>query len=65
MPPRSSPIQIHGDIGAVVGRGVAVGDIEDIKYNLEGFTIKIHDITVDELPRHYQRHTVGMSTSIG
>jgi hypothetical protein len=25
----------------------------------------IPDITVDELPRHYQCHTVGVSTSIG
>jgi hypothetical protein len=27
--------------------------------------MNIHDAMVDELPRHYQRHTIGISTSIG
>jgi hypothetical protein len=64
-PPGSSPIQRHGEIGAVVGRGVATEDIEEIEHNLEGLTMNIPDITVDELPRCYQCHTVGMSASIG
>jgi hypothetical protein len=64
-PPGSSPIQRHGEIGTVAGRGVAVEDLEEIEHNLEGLTMDIPDITVDELPRRYQCHTVGISTSIG
>jgi hypothetical protein len=64
-PPGSSPIQRRGEIGAVVGRGVAAEDLEEIEHNLEGLTMNIPDITVDELPRRYQCHTVGVSTSIG
>jgi hypothetical protein len=64
-PPGSSPIQIRGEIGIMVGQGVAVEDLEEIEQNLEGLTMNIPDITVDELPRCYQHHTVGVSTSIG
>jgi hypothetical protein len=63
-PPGSSPIQRRGERGVVVGRGV-VEDLEEIEQNLEGLTMNIPDATVDELPRHYQCHTVGVSTSIG
>jgi hypothetical protein len=48
----------------VAGRGVAVEDLEEIEHNLEGLTMDIPDITVDELPRCYQCHTVGVSSSI-
>jgi hypothetical protein len=40
-------------------------DLEVIEKNLEGLTMNIHDVMVDELPRHYQCHTVGVSASIG
>ena len=40
-------------------------DLEAIEQNLEGLTMNIPDATVDELPRHYQCHTVGVSASIG
>jgi hypothetical protein len=65
QPPGSYPIQRCRDIGTVVGRGMAAEDIEEIEQNLEGLTTNIHDITVDEFPRCYQRHIVGVSTSIG
>jgi hypothetical protein len=49
----------------VAGQGVAAKDLKEIEHNLEGLTIDIPDITVDDLPRHYQRHNVGVSSSIG
>ena len=49
----------------MVGRGVAVEDLEEIEQNLEGLTMNIPEITVEELPRCYQLHTIGVSTSIG
>jgi hypothetical protein len=49
----------------VVGQGVEDDDIEDIKHNLDGLTMNIHDITVDELHRRYQCYTVGVLASIG
>jgi hypothetical protein len=62
-PPGSSPIQRRGERG-VVARVVAT-DYETIKQNLEGLTMNIPDASIDDVSRHYQRHTVGMSTSIG
>jgi len=62
-PPGSSPIQKRGDRGVVVG--VVIVDLEAIEHNLEGLTMNIPDIMVDELPHRYQHHTVGISTSIG
>jgi hypothetical protein len=64
-PPGSSSIHRHGEIGAVAGRGVAPEDLEEIEKNLEGLTMNIPNITVDELPRCYQCHTVGVLASIG
>jgi hypothetical protein len=61
----SSPSQRRGEIGVVAGRGVVVEDLEEIEQNLEGLTMNIPDIMVDELLRRYQCHTVGVSTSIG
>jgi hypothetical protein len=48
-----------------VVRGVEVDDFEDIEQNLEGLIINVPNITVDELPQHYQCHTVGVLASIG
>jgi hypothetical protein len=64
-PPGSSPIQRCGEASAAVGQGVVAKDLKDIEHNLEGLTMDIPDIIVDELPRCYQRHIVGVSTSIG
>jgi hypothetical protein len=62
-PPGSSPIQRRGERGVVAV--VAITNLEVIEHNLEGLTMNIPDATVDELPRHCQRHIVGVSTSIG
>jgi hypothetical protein len=40
-------------------------DLEAIEQNLEGLTMHVPDTTVDEILRHYQRHTVVISASIG
>jgi hypothetical protein len=45
--------------------GVAIADMEVIEKNLEGLAVNIPDAMVDELPRHYQHNTVGISTCIG
>jgi hypothetical protein len=50
-PPRSSPIQRHGERGVVAG--VAIANLEVIEKNLEGLIVNIPDVMVDELPRHY------------
>jgi hypothetical protein len=62
-PMEYSPIHRHGEKGVM--EGVATMDLEVIEKNLEGFTMNILDATVDELPRHYQSHTIGVSPSIG
>jgi hypothetical protein len=49
-PPGTSPIHRRGETGAMAGRVVEVEDLEQIKQNLEGLTMDIPDITVDELP---------------
>ena len=56
---------MHEEICIVEGQGEEVDAIKEIEHNLEGLTMDIPDITVDELPRCYQRHTVGISASIG
>jgi hypothetical protein len=62
-PPGSSPIPRRGERGVVVG--VVVVDPEAIEQNMEGLTMNFLDATIDEIPRHCQCHTVGVSTSIG
>ena len=37
---------------------------EVVEQNLEGLTADILDITIGEIPRRYQRHTMGVSESI-
>jgi hypothetical protein len=61
--PVSSPIQKGRERGVIVG--VVVTDLEVVEHNLEGLTMHVPDTIVDDLPRHYQHHTVGISASIG
>jgi hypothetical protein len=61
-PPGSSPIQRRGERGAEAG--VVVVDFETIEQNLEGLTMNIPDASIDNIMRHYQRHTMGVSASI-
>jgi hypothetical protein len=63
LPLGSSPIQKRGERGAVAG--VAAADFKTIEQNLDGLTMNIPDASIDDIPRHYQRHTVGVSASIG
>ena len=58
----SSPIQRRGERGIAVG--VADADFETIEQNLEGLTMNIPDASIDDVPRHYQRHIVGVFSSI-
>ena len=37
---------------------VELGDLEE---NLQRLTVGIHDVTIDDLPRRYQCHTIGVS----
>jgi hypothetical protein len=41
-----------------------VEDYEAIEQNLEGLTADVPDITIGEILRCYQRHTVGVSESL-
>ena len=35
-------------------------ELGDLEENLQRLTVGISDVTIDDLPRHYQRHTVGV-----
>jgi hypothetical protein len=39
-------------------------DYEAMEQNLEGLTAGIPDMSIEEVPRRYQRHTVGVSGSL-
>jgi len=41
-----------------------VDDYEAMEQNLEGLTASIPDMSIDEVPRRYQRRTVGVSGSL-
>ena len=36
-------------------------ELRDLEENLQHLTVGIPDVTTDDLPRCYQRHTVGIS----
>ena len=38
-------------------------DYQVVEQNLEGLTADIPDMTLEEVPRHDQCHTIGVSTS--
>jgi hypothetical protein len=44
--------------------GWDVEDYEAVEQNLEGLTADIPDISIGEILRRYQRHTVGVSGSL-
>ena len=39
-------------------------DYEAMEQNLEGLTTDIPDMSIEEVPRHYQCHIVGVSDSL-
>jgi hypothetical protein len=61
-PPKTSPIQRRGEEALVVRWDVE--DYEAVEQNLEGLTTDVPDIAIREIPRRYQRHTVGVSESL-
>ena len=36
-------------------------ELGDLEENLQHLTVGILDVAIDKVPRHYQRHTVGVS----
>jgi len=48
----------------VVVAGWDVDNYEAMEQNLEGLTASIPDMSIEEVMRHYQRHTLGMSDSL-
>jgi hypothetical protein len=57
-----SPIQWRGEAAPMTRWDGE--DYEAVEQNLEGLTADISDITIGEIPRHYQCHTLGISKSI-
>jgi hypothetical protein len=62
-PPGTSPIQRRGEVAAVVPQYAE--DYQVVEQNLEGLTADIPDMTLEEVPRRDQRHTVGVSAAMG
>ena len=62
-PPSTSPIQRRGEAVAVVPQYVE--DYQVVEQNLEGLIANILDMTLEEVPRCDQRHTVGVSAAMG
>ena len=46
-------------------REVEAGGIRDIEANLAALTMDIPDTSMEEVPYHLQRHTVGVPESVG
>ena len=60
-PPGTSPIQWRGEV-AVAPQYAE--DYQVVEQNLEGLTADIPDMTLEEVPRCDQHHTIGVSTSM-
>jgi hypothetical protein len=62
-PPGTSPIQRRGEVAAAAPQYAE--DYQVVEQNLEGLTADIPDMTLEEVPRRDQRHTVGVSAAMG
>jgi hypothetical protein len=62
QPLGTSPIQRRGEVASVARWDVE--DYEAVEHNLEGLTADIPYISIGEIPRRYQHHTVGMFKSL-
>jgi hypothetical protein len=60
-PPGTSPIQRRGEVAAAPQYAE---DYQVVEQNLEGLTADIPDMTLEEVPRRDQRHTVGVSAAM-
>ena len=58
----TSPIQRLGEAAPVVRWDAE--DYKAVEQNLEGLTVDVPDISIGEILRCYQRHTVGVSESL-
>jgi hypothetical protein len=61
IPPGTSPIQRRGEVAAAPQYAE---DYQVVEQNLEGLIADIPDMTLEEVPRCHQRHTVGVSGSM-
>ena len=61
-PARALPIERKAEVrDMVVHRSEADEELKDIEENLQHLIVGIPDVSTDYLPRHYQRHTAGVS----
>jgi hypothetical protein len=60
-PPGTSPIQQRGEVAPMPQY---VEDYQVVEQNLEGLTVDIPDMPLEEVPRRDQCHTVGVSGSM-
>ena len=51
--------------GSRVDREAEAGGIRDIEANLAAMTMGIPDTSMEDVPYHLQRHTVGVPESVG
>jgi len=61
-PPGTSPIQRRGEVAAPPPQYAE--DYQVVEQNLEGLTADIPDMTLEEVPRRDQHHTVGVSAAM-
>jgi hypothetical protein len=61
-PLSTSPIQQRGEVAAAAPQYAE--DYQVVEHNLEGLTEDILDMTLEEVPRHDQHHTVGVSATM-
>jgi hypothetical protein len=58
----TAPIQRRGDPVEVAR--LAIVNYEAIEQNLEGLTVDVPYISIDEIPRCYHHNTMGISSSL-
>jgi hypothetical protein len=60
-PPSTSPIQWRGEVATVSQYDE---DYQVVEQNLEGLTVDIPNMSLEEVPRRDQRHTIGVLGSM-
>jgi hypothetical protein len=61
-PPGTSPIQQRGEVAATAPQYAE--NYQVVEHNLEGLIADIPYMTLEEVPRRDQRHTVGVSAAM-
>ena len=62
-PARASPIQRRGEVRDMYDLDVSM-DLVEIEWNLEMIIARMPKVSMDELPREYQHHIVGVPRRI-